>query len=43
MHPSRLLPVKQQILKTNLPDVTAAGAEDLRAEDSEKIQAWWIS
>ncbi|MES2353362.1 MAG: phosphoenolpyruvate--protein phosphotransferase [Pseudomonadota bacterium] len=37
MHPSRLLPVKQQVLKTNLPDVTPLVQRILRAEDSDKI------
>jgi len=39
MHPSRLLPVKQQVLKTNLPEVMPLAQKILRAEDSEKIQA----
>jgi phosphotransferase system enzyme I (PtsI) len=37
MHPSRLLPVKQQVLKTNLPDVAPMAQKILRAEDQEKI------
>lgn len=38
MHPSRLLPVKQQVLKTNLPDVAPMAQRILRAEDADKIQ-----
>jgi phosphotransferase system enzyme I (PtsI) len=38
MHPARLLAVKQQVLKTNLPDVAPLAQKILRAEDSERIQ-----
>ena len=38
MHPARLLPVKQQVLKTNMPDVLPLAQRILRAEDPDKIQ-----
>jgi phosphotransferase system enzyme I (PtsI) len=38
MHPARLLPVKQQVLKSNLPDCTSMVQRILRAEDPDKIQ-----
>jgi phosphotransferase system enzyme I (PtsI) len=40
MHPARLLPVKQQVLKTNLPDVTPLAQKIARAEDPQKILTW---
>ena len=38
MHPARLLPVKQQVLKTNMPDVLPLAQRILKAEEPERIQ-----
>ncbi len=39
MHPAHLLEVKQQVLKTDLAEVTNLANRMLKAEDPEKIQA----
>ncbi len=39
MHPANLLPVKQRILMSNLPDIDPAVAKILRADDPEKLRA----
>lgn len=37
MHPARLLPVKQQVLKTNLPNCISSVQRMLRTDDPDKI------
>jgi phosphoenolpyruvate-protein phosphotransferase (PTS system enzyme I) len=37
MHPARLLPVKQRVLKTNLPDATPLVQRILKTEDPDRI------
>ncbi len=37
MHPAHLLAVKQQVLKTNLPDIHALVVKMLKTDDSEKM------
>lgn len=37
MHPAHLLSVKQQVLKTNLPEIHALVSKMLKTEDSEKM------
>jgi phosphotransferase system enzyme I (PtsI) len=39
MHPANLLPVKQRILMSNIPDIDPAVAKILRADDPEKLRA----
>jgi len=39
MHPAHLLTVKQQVLKTDLPEVTALAQRMLRSEDPERIHS----
>ncbi len=39
MHPANLLPVKQRVLMSNLPDLEPLAAKILKAEESEKIHA----
>jgi phosphotransferase system enzyme I (PtsI) len=38
MHPAYLLTVKQQVLKTNLPEVTSLAQKILKADEPEKIR-----
>jgi phosphotransferase system enzyme I (PtsI) len=38
MHPGHLLSIKQQILRTDLEEVTAAASKMLRTEDPDKLQ-----
>ena len=39
MHPAQLLTVKQQVLKSNVPDLQPVAAKLLRADDPEKARA----
>ena len=39
MHPAQLLTVKQQVLKSNIPDLQPMAAKLLRADDPEKSRA----
>ena len=39
MHPAQLLTVKQQVLKSNIPDLQALAAKLLRADDPDKARA----
>jgi phosphotransferase system enzyme I (PtsI) len=39
MHPGHLLTVKQQVLRTDLEDVTAQAGKMLRSEDPERVHA----
>ncbi len=39
MHPAHLLAVKQQVLKANLPEVTAGAQRMLKAEEPDKVRA----
>jgi phosphotransferase system enzyme I (PtsI) len=39
MHPGHLLTVKQQVLRTDLEEVTAQAAKMLRSEDPDRLQA----
>ncbi len=39
MHPAQLLPIKQQVLRTNIPDVEAIAKKILRTDDPDKRQA----
>ncbi len=39
MHPANLLPVKQRVLMTHLPDVAPAAAKILKSGDPEKIRS----
>jgi len=39
MHPAQLLTVKQQVLRSRLPDITPLTQKILKAEDPEKIRA----
>jgi phosphotransferase system enzyme I (PtsI) len=38
MHPAQLLTVKQQVLKSNIPDLQALAARMLRADDPDKAR-----
>jgi phosphoenolpyruvate-protein phosphotransferase (PTS system enzyme I) len=38
MHPAQLLSVKQQILKTNVPELTVLTRKIMQADDSDKIE-----
>jgi phosphotransferase system enzyme I (PtsI) len=38
-HPAHLLAVKQQVLRTSLPDLSGLAAKVLRAVDSERVRA----
>ena len=39
MHPAQLLPIKQQVLRTNIPDVEVIAKKILRTDDPDKRQA----
>jgi phosphotransferase system enzyme I (PtsI) len=39
MHPAQLLTVKQQVLKSNIPDLQTIAAKLLRADDPDKARA----
>ena len=39
MHPANLLPVKQRVLMSNLPDILPIAARILRADDPDKLRA----
>lgn len=39
MHPANLLPVKQRVLMSNLPDILLASAKILKTDDPEKLRA----
>ena len=39
MHPSNLLSVKQQVLKTSLPEAVSTAHKILKAEEPDKVRA----
>ena len=39
MHPANLLPVKQRVLMSNLPDIEPSAAKILKSGDPEKIRS----
>ena len=39
MHPANLLPVKQRVLMSNLPDILPIAARILRSDDPDKLRA----
>jgi phosphoenolpyruvate-protein phosphotransferase (PTS system enzyme I) len=39
MHPAQLLTVKQQVLRSNIPDLQPLAAKILRLDDPEKARA----
>jgi phosphotransferase system enzyme I (PtsI) len=38
MHPAQLLPVKQQVLRTSIPEVEVVAQRVLRSEDPERTR-----